>query len=430
MYEETPQASLTDLQARVSKTVLIASIVLFLAIFVNDLMLGLYLIATFKIGMIGVCVWALHKLRQIGFQERVAHMVFLPLILFMVLNYLTNQGLDGPTILGTMGLFVSYPIILSRTWSHVYTVGTLVLFLGLLYIGMDPEKLIIAEYPADINRVVDHALTYIVMVAYTTIMIGMVLHVYRTQNRQLEQAHKSLETHILCLQAEKQHKEHLLAILAHDVRNPVHNLMQLIELFRENLVNPAEMQHLLHDMNTRVDALKHSVEHILDDIKTKMQQKDEDTVWLHPVTLTQDLLQHLQFKLASKQQKVHFEYPPNLYARLRFGQNAHEVSIVLRNLLDNASKYSSDGATVHVHLQQTDSRLIWDVRDEGIGVADNIREDLFTRTIASRQGSGVGLLLCKSISESIGAELTYLPQPQGSLFRLAVPYEQTDKAPG
>lgn len=424
MPEETPYESLTDVQAKVSKTVLRASIVLFLAIFVNDVLLGLYVIALFKIGMIGVCIWALYKLRKIGFQERFAHGVFLPLILFMVLNYLTNQGLDGPTILGTLGLFVSYPVILGRKWSRVYTTGTLILFLALIYVGMDPEKLIVAEYPADINRFLDHALTYIAMVVYITIMIGMVLRVYRDQNKQLGEAQKTLEANVLRLKAEKKQKEYLLAILAHDVRNPVHNLTQLIDVYRENLVNPEEMAHLLQDMKTRVDVLKNTVEHILDDIKTEIRQRDEGTIWINPVTRTHEMIQNIQFKLDLKNQRLHFDHPPSTHARLRFGQNAHEVSIVLRNLLDNASKYSSDGACIQVSLGQTDAQLIWEVRDEGPGIPDDIRVDLFTRNVPSQHGSGVGLMLCKSISESIGAELTYHPQPQGSLFRLTVPYGQ------
>jgi two-component system sensor histidine kinase/response regulator len=250
--------------------------------------------------------------------------------------------------------------------------------------------------------------------------IGMVLKVYRKQNEQLQESQKALEAEIKQVESEKSHKAYLLGVLAHDVRNPVHNLKQLIELYHEKLVSKAEFSFLMSDLDSRVNDLQHTVEGILRDIKVDITRPDDDPILVNPITFTQELMGNMAGKFKAKHQTLLFDHPETVSSHLQIGRNASEVSIVLRNLLDNASKYSPEGSDIQVYLRDGDGTLQWDVQDAGAGVPAEIQPYLFRHNVPSQHGSGVGLYLCKSISESIRADLSYIPQPTGSLFRLTV----------
>ncbi|MFF0744025.1 ATP-binding protein [Streptomyces sp. NPDC004111] len=107
---------------------------------------------------------------------------------------------------------------------------------------------------------------------------------------------------------------------------------------------------------------------------------------------------------------------------------------LLTNLLDNAAKFSPEGAPVETELLRAGSFLELTVRDHGPGIAP---EDLpyvfdrFYRAEAARAlpGSGLGLAMARQIARAHGAELTAeRAAGGGALFRLRV--EVTDREPG
>lgn len=101
----------------------------------------------------------------------------------------------------------------------------------------------------------------------------------------------------------------------------------------------------------------------------------------------------------------------------------------LQNLVDNALKYSPDGATVRVTLRDTETTCIVSVWDEGPGISAEHRGHLaerFYRPDSSRGrmkgGFGLGLSLTKAYMRLLGGTLDYEPAlPQGSHFQLILP---------
>ena len=86
------------------------------------------------------------------------------------------------------------------------------------------------------------------------------------------------------------------------------------------------------------------------------------------------------------------------------------LRILLRNLLDNAIKYSPDGGTVDVEVRHDDAAMVVSVQDSGPGIPQEDRErvlDRFYRVAGTQTtGSGLGLAIVKSIAELHGAQLT------------------------
>ena len=80
-------------------------------------------------------------------------------------------------------------------------------------------------------------------------------------------------------------------------------------------------------------------------------------------------------------------------------------------LLDNAFKYSSDGGTVTLHVEQTEDVIRVTVRDTGIGISPQDLPHVFDRFYKadkshSGKGTGLGLAIAYEIMKQLGEEMT------------------------
>jgi two-component system OmpR family sensor kinase len=84
--------------------------------------------------------------------------------------------------------------------------------------------------------------------------------------------------------------------------------------------------------------------------------------------------------------------------------------ILLRNLVDNAIKYTPSGGTVDVSVEARAGEVVVTVEDSGPGIPAAERERVFDRFYrvpgSDAAGSGLGLAIIKSIAERHGARLT------------------------
>ena len=106
------------------------------------------------------------------------------------------------------------------------------------------------------------------------------------------------------------------------------------------------------------------------------------------------------------------------------------LELVLRNLLDNAAKYTEPGGRVTVSVEAAQAEVVVRVRDTGIGLAPEVLPfvfDPFMRERAPgtrpRRGSGVGLLLVRTLVELHGGrvEASSAGRGQGSEFTVRLP---------
>jgi len=106
---------------------------------------------------------------------------------------------------------------------------------------------------------------------------------------------------------------------------------------------------------------------------------------------------------------THLVDPLLLWSRQQGGADA--LRVLLRNLPDNAVKYTPAGGRVDVTLQRQPGALCLRVEDGGPGIAEGERERVFGRfyrapgAAASAAGNGLGLAIVKAIADSHGARL-------------------------
>ena len=91
---------------------------------------------------------------------------------------------------------------------------------------------------------------------------------------------------------------------------------------------------------------------------------------------------------------------------------------VLANLISNASKYSPDGAAVELSASRCDTGIRFSVRDFGPGVPEEFRREIFSKFAQAdssdgraQSGTGLGLVISKTIIEEHGGDIGYTTQP-------------------
>jgi signal transduction histidine kinase len=111
------------------------------------------------------------------------------------------------------------------------------------------------------------------------------------------------------------------------------------------------------------------------------------------------------------------------------------LELVLGNLIDNAAKYTEPGGRVTVSLEATRAEVVLRVRDTGVGIAPEVLPfvfDPFVREgipgVRPRRGSGVGLLLVRTLVELHGgrAEASSAGRGRGSEFVVRLPVADRD----
>jgi two-component system, OmpR family, sensor kinase len=89
--------------------------------------------------------------------------------------------------------------------------------------------------------------------------------------------------------------------------------------------------------------------------------------------------------------------------------SAHDIEVLVGNLVDNAVKYAGDKATIDVTLKPAADRLTLTVEDDGPGIPEDKREEVFNRFVrlspSTSYGSGLGLALVKEIVTKFGGEV-------------------------
>jgi signal transduction histidine kinase len=165
----------------------------------------------------------------------------------------------------------------------------------------------------------------------------------------------------------------------------------------------------------------------------KLQQMIQDTARLlqqdagvAPASETrlQELLELLRCRMESLlvEGRVKLHLRTEADARLS-GREAALVALILENLLRNAIQASSPGQIVELRVRGSETEVICEVRDQGPGLPDAMRSQVFAPCVSSKPGGmGIGLAISKQLANHLGARLELRStSAAGTVFELALP---------
>jgi signal transduction histidine kinase/CheY-like chemotaxis protein len=250
-------------------------------------------------------------------------------------------------------------------------------------------------------------------------VVGISLDV--TPRRQAEEALKEVN----------QRKDEFLAMLAHELRNPLAPIRNAAQLLSVHGGKP-EIEWARAVIERQTGHLVRLVDDLLD---VSRMVRGQITLQRSPVTLA-DIVQTAveTSRPLIRRRKHHFavEIPPQT---VTIEGDLTRLAQVISNLVNNAAKYTDDGGHIRLDATLEGSMVAIRVRDTGLGVAPNLLPhvfDLFTqadRTLDRAEGGlGIGLTLVKRLVEMHGGRVEAHSEGlgRGAEFIVRLPVLATD----
>jgi len=253
-----------------------------------------------------------------------------------------------------------------------------------------------------------------------------------TDRRTSEEA---IKKYIKELEELNAHKESILAILSHDLRNPLAGIIQGTEYLKSNIdeIKSSEAKELLeHLYKASTDELK-MLDYLLEWARIKYASDAFTPTKIELSEYVKKVFDTLKDAASINTINLHHEIKVNTNV---FADGKMLLS-VLQNIVSNAIKHSHKGGKITVTAKKSKGKMIVEIKDTGIGMSKEMQDKLFTPQINSlaiarkeNKGAGIGLLLVKGFLEKNGGEIWVESiEGEGSSFYFTLPLKKAaDKA--
>jgi signal transduction histidine kinase/PAS domain-containing protein len=223
-------------------------------------------------------------------------------------------------------------------------------------------------------------------------------------------------------------KSELVAVVSHELRNPIAVVRAYAELLIDDDDLDAEQRHFAEI----IDSASRRMMHIVTDLLT-LAETDRAPLELQQRTLALEVLlrqavDEQRLAAADKQLQLTEDHASTLPVH----GDPDRLRQAIDNLLINAIKYTPTGGTVAVHGDIEDGEVVVRISDTGIGIPPEQLPQLFTRFFrastarkAGIRGTGLGLTISKTIIDAHGGTITAGPhEPAGTEFTVRLPLVQ------
>jgi signal transduction histidine kinase len=234
-----------------------------------------------------------------------------------------------------------------------------------------------------------------------------------------------LERSEAALKLAARQKDEFLAILAHELRNPLAPLRTGLDLLLQ--VKPAlpAVDRTLNSMNRQLDHMVRLIDDLLDMSRINTGKLDLKKARVDLAAVIDRAIDGARPFLERRRQTITVD------VRTAVWTVADEVRVVqvLGNLLHNASKFTPEGGSVRVELSSDTGQAVIRVIDTGVGIPQDQVERVFEMFAHSERGTdaerglGIGLALARSLTAMHGGTLvaTSAGTGRGTTFTLTLP---------
>jgi signal transduction histidine kinase len=229
------------------------------------------------------------------------------------------------------------------------------------------------------------------------------------------------------------HKDEFLAILGHELRNPLAPIRNVLQLLKLKPSDPTTLLWAREVVERQVTLLTRLVDDLLDITRISRGMIQLRLQPLDLARLLSDTAEDHRATLEANGVAFQLELPA---VPVVVSGDTVRLAQVVGNLLHNATKFTSQGGRVEVQLQpaEAERRAVVRVRDSGEGIAPNelpLIFDTFRQAERSRHdsrgGLGLGLALVKGLVELHGGEVRAASAGvgQGAEFTFWLPLDGT-----
>ncbi|MCB4797707.1 tetratricopeptide repeat-containing sensor histidine kinase [Neotamlana laminarinivorans] len=223
-------------------------------------------------------------------------------------------------------------------------------------------------------------------------------------------------------------KDKLFSLIAHDLKGPINSLYELLKLYVDEPFSQNESKTFFTNVLNETQRLSDMLNNLLIWAKTQMNGiniKQENlniyNAAQHSIILLKPLSVKKNIKIINKIPKEIITYSDKAF-----------LSIIFRNLITNALKFTDVNGKIELLLVNMESLLQIKIKDNGIGMTEDVQHKLFktehiksTYGTQNEKGTGLGLSICKDLINKNGGEIWVKSKVNmGTEFCFTIPKEK------
>ncbi|WP_190313836.1 sensor histidine kinase [Sphingobacterium chuzhouense] len=226
--------------------------------------------------------------------------------------------------------------------------------------------------------------------------------------------------------------ENIFSIIAHDIREPLTSVYDMLSLFEKNIITSQTAHENASLIKLRITLLNDALDNLLRWGGRNMQGT---TIQRTDVCIDALYEEVYQFLMPQAKRKA-IIWEENIEKNLIAYIDRDQILIVFRNILSNAIKYSHFGGTIHFSAMRNHGKVFIEIRDTGIGIPQDQLSSLFNyiqvpaHGTQGERGSGFGLFLSRELLQQNDGDCSVRSQPNmGSVFSISLPLSKKTHVP-
>ncbi len=222
-------------------------------------------------------------------------------------------------------------------------------------------------------------------------------------------------------------KDKLFSIIGHDLRAPLGTLIQALEMMVDNpeILDEKERQEIMNDLMKSTKRAYNLLENLLYWARSQRGEIGYSPLNMEINTIIDDNIRLLSGIAKDKAVNLYSE----IKEQVQVYCDADMITTVVRNLISNALKFTSESGEIRVNAVSKDEAVEVSVADNGMGIAKENMDKLFrsnefftTYGTKNEKGSGLGLMLCREFVEKNSGKIwVESEQGKGSEFKFTLP---------
>lgn len=220
-------------------------------------------------------------------------------------------------------------------------------------------------------------------------------------------------------------KSTFFTIISHDLKNPIAAQKQMVDIIYKNYNSFSEEEKLfcLTEFQKSSTELAELLDSMMQWATLNVGRANYTPVRINLKTCVESCIRKVQSQANAKNITIENGIQEDVFAF----EDLHYTEAVLRNLLTNALKFSFPGSKVEILMETTSKKYLISIVDHGVGISEEKLKELSVFNMKSvkgtggEKGSGLGLMICKTMLEKGGNELHVKSKlNEGSTFTFSV----------
>lgn len=349
----------------------------------------------------------------------------------LIINYYINAGITGSTLLV---FFLTFHLLIAIGRPRQYPIW-IALQIGiagfLLWSEYAHPEWVPNTFETRRAKFLDIGCTYATGIIFIFVVVRYLRDCFERERKTAEdRALAILESNALItrqnqlLEQLNSEKDKLFSIVSHDLRAPIDSILGYLELLNNNQLDPEEKSLLEAELLVRTRYTADMIMNLVSWAKAQMQGVSAD---LKTINLSEMVHEIVANKIPVTLKKG-VDIASTVPAHLEVHADTDMLRIIIRNLINNAVKFTMQGGKIHLTASENMGEIIFSVKDTGMGIAAEKHSEIFSQGTVSTYGTnnekgiGLGLKMCKEFVEYQHGRIWFESSPGvGSVFYVALP---------